>query len=503
MARSSEIFYSEILQSLSPENPHPHSKFLCSNQLVSAPEKYRRRKLSVVSLCTSSVYIYISSMKLHLLLCRFISFRFPKSLCYHSLLLLFEIQASFAVFETLIFPLKTQLIPSGSVPRSPNKLSFRHNVSLTVSLTVGTPPQNVSMVLDTGSELSWLPCNKTGNHPTIFDPTRSSSYSPIPCSSSICTNRTRDFSIPTSCDSDNLCHAVLSYADASSSEGNLASDVFQTGSSGISGLVFGCMDSVSNSNSDQDSVSAGLMGMNRGSLSFISQMGFQKFSYCISGTDLSGLLLLGDANFTRLLPLNYTPLIQISTPLPYFDRVAYTVQLQGIKVSDKLLPLPKSVLVPDHTGAGQTMIDSGTQFTFLLGPVYTALKSEFLNQTSGVLRVLEDENFVFQGAMDLCYLVPLNQPVLPRLPPVTLVFEGAEMIVSGDRVLYRVAGQVMGNDSVFCFTFGNSDLLGVEAYVIGHHHQQNVWMEFDLERSRIGLAQVRCDLAGQRFEMGL
>ena len=402
---------------------------------------------------------------------------------------------------TLVLPLKTQIIPTGSIPRPPNKLPFHHNVSLTVSLTVGTPPQNVSMVIDTGSELSWLHCNKTPNFPTTFDPARSTSYSPIPCSSPTCTTQTQDFPIPASCDNNNLCHATLSYADASSSEGNLASDTFYFGSSDIPVMVFGCMDSSFSSNSDEDSKSTGLMGMNRGSLSFVSQMRFPKFSYCISGSDFSGLLLLGEANFSWLTPLNYTPLIEISTPLPYFDRVAYTVQLEGIKVSDKLLSLPKSVFVPDHTGAGQTMVDSGTQFTFLLGPVYTALRNEFLNRTAGILRVLEDPNFVFQGAMDLCYRVPLNQPKLPRLPTVTLMFRGAEMTVSGDWILYRVPGQVRGSDSVHCLTFGNSDLLGVEAFVIGHHHQQNVWMEFDLEKSRIGLAQMRCDLAGQRFSV--
>lgn len=269
----------------------------------------------------------------------------------------------------------------------------------------------------------------------------------------------------------------------------------------MSGTVFGCMDSSYSTNADEDSKNTGLMGMNRGSLSFVSQMGFPKFSYCISGYDFSGILLFGNTNLSWLAPLNYTPLIQISTPLPYFDRIAYTVQLQGIKVSGKLLPLPKSVFVPDHTGAGQTMIDSGCQFTFLLGPVYNALKSEFLNQTSKILRVLDDPNFVFQGAMDLCYRVPLNQQSLPQLPNVSLVFHGAEMGVSGDRLLYRVPGEIRGSDSVYCFTFGNSDLLGVEAFVIGHHHQQNVWVEFDLTNSRIGFAQVRCDLAGERFGM--
>ena len=411
----------------------------------------------------------------------------------------------FSLNPALILPLKTQVIPPESVPRSPDKLPFRHNVSLTVSLTVGTPPQNVTMVIDTGSELSWLHCNRSQNSSSsssTFNPVQSSSYTPIPCSSSTCTDQTRDFPIPASCDSNQLCHATLSYADASSSEGNLAADTFNIGNSGIPNVVFGCMDSIFSSNNEEDSKNTGLMGMNRGSLSFVSQMGFPKFSYCISEYDFPGLLLLGDANFSWLAPLNYTPMIQISTPLPYFDRVAYTVQLQGIKVSNKLLPIPESVFEPDHTGAGQTMVDSGTQFTFLLGRAYTVLRDEFLNQTAGSLRVFEDPNFVFQGAMDLCYRVPTNQTHLPPLPAVTLVFRGAEMTVTGDRILYRVAGEIRGNDTIYCFTFGNSDLLGVEAYVIGHLHQQNVWMEFDLKKSRIGLAEIRCDLAGQKLGMG-
>ncbi|XP_060201966.1 aspartic proteinase PCS1 [Lycium barbarum] len=407
----------------------------------------------------------------------------------------------------LILPLKTQEISSKSFPKAPNKLPFTHNITLTVSLSVGTPPQNVTMVLDTGSELSWLHSNSTrsisNSTRPVFDPTRSSSYRPISCSSPTCTTRTQDFSIPASCDSKNLCHAVLSYADATSSEGNLAMDTFAFGGSGsgsnFSDTIFGSMDSGFSSNSDEDEKTTGLMGMNRGSLSFVTQMGFKKFSYCISSLDFSGVLLLGESNFTFFLPLNYTPLVEISLPLPYFDRVAYTIQLEGIKVKDKLLPIPKSVFVPDHTGAGQTMVDSGTQFTFLLGPAYTALRNEFLNQTMGTLKVFEDQDFVFQGAMDLCYRVPINQTRLPTLPSVSLVFRGAEITVSGERLLYRVPGEIREKDSIHCFTFGNSELVAIEAYIIGHHHQQNVWVEYDLEKSRIGFAQVRCDLASQRF----
>ncbi|KAJ4719989.1 Aspartic proteinase PCS1 [Melia azedarach] len=397
--------------------------------------------------------------------------------------------------QTLIFPLKTQTLPHSS---STNKLSFRHNVSLTVSLRVGSPPQDVTMVLDTGSELSWLHCKKTTNVNSVFNPLSSSSYSPVPCNSPVCKTRTRDLPVPASCDARNLCHVAISYADSTSIEGNLATEKIFVGSSPRPGFFFGCMDSGFSSNSQEDSRTTGLMGMNRGSLSFITQMGFPKFSYCISGFDSSGVLLLGDASFSWLKPLKYTPMVRISDPLPYFDRVAYTIQLEGIRVGSKLLNLPKSAFIPDHTGAGQTMIDSGTQFTFLLGPVYSALKNEFMQQTKGILRVFDDPNFVFQGAMDVCYLVESTRPSLPQLPTVSLLFSGAEMSVSGQRLLYRVPGMVRGRDSVYCFTFGNSDLLGIEAFVIGHHHQQNVWMEFDLVNSRVGFAEVRCDLASQR-----
>ncbi|KAG9151495.1 hypothetical protein Leryth_015104 [Lithospermum erythrorhizon] len=406
----------------------------------------------------------------------------------------------FSLNQSIILQLKTKQIPSVTILRAPNKLSFQHNVSLTVSLTVGSPPQEATMVLDTGSELSWLHCKRTPNTPLAFDPSVSSSYTPVPCSSATCRTRTQDFSIPVSCDPKNLCHVVLSYADASSVEGNLAAETFRVENSSLPQMVFGCMDTSSSSN-PEDSKTSGLIGMNQGSLSFVSQMGPGKFSYCIPGSDSSGVLLLGEMVLPWLKPLSYTPLVHVTTKLPYFDQVAYTVQLEGIRVGTTVLPQPKSAYVPDHTGAGQTMVDSGTQFTFLLGPVYNSLKNEFSRQMKGILRQLEDPNFVFQGAMDLCYRVELSRTILPSLPSVTLMFQGGvEMSVGGgDKLLYKVSGITRENDQVYCFTFGSSDLLGIEAFVIGHHHQQNLWMEFDLAKSRLGLAEVRCDLASQRL----
>ncbi|KAI0502056.1 hypothetical protein KFK09_017001 [Dendrobium nobile] len=394
----------------------------------------------------------------------------------------------------LALPLRTRKLQSLSIPQQPNKLRFHRNVSLTVTLAVGTPPQNVTMVLDTGSELSWLLCDNGSL--SKFRPTASSSYTPIPCSSPTCKSQTRDLPNLSTCDSaTHNCHVSLSYADASTAEGTLVSDLFLVGSQPARRTAFGCMSSAFSAAAG-DTTAAGMLGMNRGALSFIAQTNTPRFSYCISDRD-AGVLLLGTAN---LLHLNYTPLVQISLPLPYFDRVAYSVQLETIRVGAKTLPIPKSVLLPDHTGAGQTMVDSGTQFSFLLGQAYEILKDEFLRQTKGVLT--PEPGYVFQGAFDMCFRATdvAAAAAVRRIPAVVLGFQGAEVAVDGERLLYHVEGERRGNnEGVWCFTFGNSDLVPMEAYVIGHHHQQNVWVEYDLQNNRVGFAPVRCDLASRKL----
>ncbi|CAO2182371.1 unnamed protein product [Urochloa humidicola] len=412
---------------------------------------------------------------------------------------------SAAAAKPRAFPLRARQLPAGSLPRPPSKLRFHHNVSLTVSLAVGTPPQNVTMVLDTGSELSWLLCapsRQQGNASASFRPRASRTFAAVPCGSAQCSSR--DLPAPPSCDgASRRCRVSLSYADGSASDGALATDVFAVGDAPPLRSAFGCMSSAYDSSPD-GVATAGLLGMNRGALSFVSQASTRRFSYCISDRDDAGVLLLGHSELPSFLPLNYTPLYQPTLPLPYFDRVAYSVQLLGIRVGGKPLPIPASVLAPDHTGAGQTMVDSGTQFTFLLGDAYSALKAEFLKQTKPVLPALGDPNFAFQEAFDTCFRVPAGRPPpSARLPAVSLLFKGAEMSVAGDRLLYKVPGERRGGDGVWCLTFGNADMVPLTAYVIGHHHQMNLWVEYDLERGRVGLAPVKCDVASERLGLML
>jgi len=394
---------------------------------------------------------------------------------------------------------------SASKPASTARVPFHYSNTLMVEVMVGTPSQKQRMVLDTGSELSWLHCAHKASNPPPFDPTHSPSYNSVPCNSPVCTKKTADFPVPASCDAKRLCYFTYTYADGTYVEGNLGSDVVtfhptnpRAGPLRIPGVVLGCASSALPG-------TPGLMGLNRGALSFVSQLQTvnipSKFSYCIVDRFLypnsPGLLFFGNSPFAKY--LHYTQLFTIELPLPYFNRAAYSVRLQGIKVGNKLLPIPKSVFLPDHTGAGQTMIDSGTQFTFLLGDAYTPLKQEFMRQNRGLLKNPMGGNFVFQGAMDLCYQQPASAPFPAVLSPVTLLFESAQITLNGHQLLYQIPESSAGNNhangqAIYCFTFGNSDLVPLEANIIGNHHQQNLWIEYDLQNSRIGFARARCNI---------
>ncbi|MCI29348.1 aspartic proteinase PCS1-like [Trifolium medium] len=108
-------------------------------------------------------------------------------------------------------------------------------------------------------------------------------------------------------------------------------------------MVFGCMDT-DTSPSNEDSKSTGLMGMDLGALLFANQMKLTKFSYCISNKDSTSVLVLGNGATPSGL-VHYTPLIKMTTPLPYFNRFAYTIQLEGIKVPNLLSFLDRFTLL--------------------------------------------------------------------------------------------------------------------------------------------------------------
>ncbi|KAI5339616.1 hypothetical protein L3X38_018888 [Prunus dulcis] len=369
------------------------------------------------------------------------------------------------------------------------KLSFKYSMAPIVSLPIGTPPQTQQMVLDTGSQLSWIQCHKktTKSKPppppmASFDPSLSSTFSVLPCTHPICKPRVPDFTLPTSCDQNKLCHYSYFYADGTLAEGNLVREKF-TFSPSVSTppLILGCAKDTSDSQ--------GILGMNRGRVSFASEAKITKFSYCIparpaqTGSNLpTGTFYLGNnpnsAGFRYVDMLTFDP----SQRMPNLDPLAYTVVMLGIRIGGKKLSILPSVFRHDPSGAGQTMIDSGSEFTYFVDEAYTKVREEIVRLVGPRLK----NGYVYAGVADMCF--DGHDVEIGRLIG-DMVFEfdkGVEIATPNEQILADVGGGVR------CVAIGQSSKLGAASNIIGNFHQQNQWVEFDLSNRRVGFGRADC-----------
>ena len=105
-------------------------------------------------------------------------------------------------------------------------------------LTLGTPPQRFSLIVDTGSSITALPCaecTRCGEHANPrFEPSKSRTYAPIGCDQ-------HEFGC-TSCQ-DRACTYHVAYQEGSSYSGYLATDILRLGAGGTCAALrfaFGC-----------------------------------------------------------------------------------------------------------------------------------------------------------------------------------------------------------------------------------------------------------------------
>lgn len=228
--------------------------------------------------------------------------------------------------------------------------------------------------------------------------------------------------------------------------------------------------------------------MNLGRLSFVSQASIRKFSYCVpprqnlAQDPPSGTFLVGDNPYSA--GFKYIDLLRFdqSRNLPYLDKAAYTVKMTGVRIAGKRLDIPPTAFLPDAGGAGQTMIDSGTEFTFLVEDAYSKVKEEVLRLVGPRWK----KGYVYGGALDMCFVGDVAQ-IGRLLGEVALeMTNGVDIAMEGQRALYGVGG------GVTCLGIGSSQMLGVESNIIGNFHQQNMWVEFDVLNKKVGFGKADC-----------
>nr|CAD1840237.1 unnamed protein product [Ananas comosus var. bracteatus] len=242
---------------------------------------------------------------------------------------------------------------------------------------VGIGGKATTVIVDTGSDLTWVQCKPcvscyTQQDP-LFDPSLSPSYRSVPCNATACSSSLQAATGTSGiCGNDRTsCYYLVSYGDGSYTRGVLAQERISLGETNVENFIFGC----GRSNRGLFGGTSGLMGLGRTELSLVSQTTNQfggVFSYCLPSRpyNSSGSLVLGSdlSVYKNSTPISYTRMISDPEQQPF-----YFLNLTGLRVGAVELRAP-------GFSNGKVLIDSGTVITRLAPSVYKALKDEFVRQ---------------------------------------------------------------------------------------------------------------------------
>ncbi|XP_044462096.1 aspartyl protease AED3-like [Mangifera indica] len=334
-----------------------------------------------------------------------------------------------------------------------------------VRAKIGTPAQTMLMAVDNSNDAAWIPCTGcVGCGSTVFNPAGSSSFKPVGCQAPECKQ------VPNPTCGGTTCSFNLTYA-SSTIAANLSQDNITLATDSIPNYTFGCIAKATGSSVPPQ----GLLGLGRGPLSLLSQsqnLYQSTFSYCLpsfKSLNFSGSLRLG--------PIGQPKRIK-STPLLKNPRRSslYYVNLMAIRVGRRVVDIPASAFAFDPTTGSGTIIDSGTVFTRLVTPAYTAVRDAFRRRVGLNLTVTS------LGGFDTCYSVPISAPTI------TLMFPGMNVTLPQDNLLiHSTAG------SMTCLAMAASpDNVNSVVNVIASMQQQNHRYLFDVPNSRLGVAREPC-----------
>ncbi|KVI08337.1 probable aspartyl protease At4g16563 [Cynara cardunculus var. scolymus] len=368
-----------------------------------------------------------------------------------------------------------------------------------VSLSFGSPPQKLSFVMDTGSSLVWFPCthryqcsdcqfsNVNPNNISRFIPKLSSSSKIIGCSNKKC-GWVFGSSNPIQCNGKEICPAYMLQYGSGSTAGLMLSETLDFPEGDVTDFAVGC----SILSTRQPS---GIAGFGRGPASLPVQMGLKRFSYCLVSHRFddapvsSELVLVRDSSNSggSDAGISYTKFHKnpVSSRSSFQDY--YYVNLRKITVGGKTVKIPYGFLVPGSDGNGGTIIDSGTTFTFMDNHVYDLVAKEFENQMSKYKRSGEMES---KSGLRPCFDIG-DKPV--KIPALMFHFKG------GAKLSLPLADyfSFMGESDVVCMTIVSSESIGSDtrigpSIILGNYQQQNIYLEYDLEKGRLGFKNQIC-----------
>lgn len=341
-----------------------------------------------------------------------------------------------------------------------------------VTVGLGTPKKDLSLIFDTGSDLTWTQCKPCARscyqqkEPT-FDPSQSATYSNISCSSSVCSQLTSATGNTPGC-STSTCIYGIQYGDQSFSVGFFSKEKLTLTSTDVfNNFLFGC----GQNNQGLFGGAAGLLGLGRDALSLVQQTASKYgrvFSYCLPSTSSStGHLTFGKSAGTSS-AIKFTPLSKSGQGTSF-----YGLDIVGISLGGRKLSISTSTF----SNAG-TIIDSGTVITRLPPAAYSALKAAFRQAmkkypSTGALSIL-----------DTCY--DLSKYTTFSIPKISFSFSGGVNVdLDATGILYAQ------KTSQVCLAFaGNSDDSSVG--IFGNVQQKRLDVVYDVAGARVGFGPAGC-----------
>ncbi|GAB2282668.1 hypothetical protein Dimus_017205 [Dionaea muscipula] len=351
----------------------------------------------------------------------------------------------------------------------------------TTRLLIGTPPQEFALIVDSGSTVTYVPCDSCehcGNHQDPkFQRELSSSYKPLKCNPDC------------SCDSDrDQCTYERQYAEMSSSSGVLGQDVISFGNQSDltpQPAVFGCENTETGDLYSQHA--DGIMGLGRGDLSIVDQLVDKgvisnSFSLCYGGMDVGGgAMVLGEITSPADMVFSNSD----SGRSPY-----YNIELKTIQVAGKPLPVDSKVFDRKYG----TVMDSGTTYAYLPEEAFVEFKTAIMNELEDLQRINgPDPNY-----NDICFSgAGSDISELSRtFPAIDLVFGNNQMLsLSPENYLFRHT-KVHGAYCLGIFQNGRDPTTLLGGIIV-----RNTLVVYDREHAKVGFWKTNCSELWERLHI--
>ncbi|KAK6137832.1 hypothetical protein DH2020_028435 [Rehmannia glutinosa] len=312
-------------------------------------------------------------------------------------------------------------------------------------ITIGSPPVDYHVQIDTGSDILWVNCKNCDKCPTKsdlhislhqYDLKASSTGKTVTCDQDFC-DTVFNSSNP-NCKVGMNCEYSITYGDGSKTEGYFVRDTLRldqvTGNlqtTPMNGsIAFGCSAKQSGDLGSSSQAVDGIIGFGQSNTSILSQLalsgkvsGLIKSNFCFSQKVELRISLMAFLKIEVQLDVvpksdgvSIRPLL-LHILEPKFSRQHYNVDLKAVEVGGKSLDLPTGLF--GFAISRRTIIDSGTTLAYLPSDIYQQLMNMIMVQQANLkIHLVEDQfkcfwysgnvddgfpvvNFVFEDSLSL------------------------------------------------------------------------------------------------------